>query len=87
MIKFTYALAKSGLAQPQARNTVRSGTESFAASKGVRQEMGRTIVDSVQDLPARFKHHIFSELEMETVAMGGVEPYVPKHLLKKKKKA
>lgn len=98
MIRFRYAIAKSGGDPTQpcnfADNALKvaagaiasgvAGAAGGAASSAAAQPQAN-VFDSFDDLPAGLRPHQFSDAEIETVLMGGAAPYVPKHLQKKKK--
>ncbi|EPY16164.1 hypothetical protein STCU_11510 [Strigomonas culicis] len=79
MIRFKYALQKSGGAASAVKATA------AALGSGTVAAAGSVLLDSEDQLPARFRTHVFSEQEMETIMLGGAAPYVPKHLQKKRK--
>jgi hypothetical protein len=76
-IRFTYAIAKNG-GKPY-------GAPAAAAAAAVASCAAADVFDYYDELPKHLRPHVFEEVEMEIIQMGGAPPYVPKHLQKKKK--
>lgn len=74
-IRFTYAIAKNGGKPHGVAAAVAAASNSAVAN----------VFDFYDELPKHLRPHVFGEVEMETIQMGGAAPYVPKHLQKKKK--
>lgn len=74
-IRFTYAIAKNGGKPHGAAAAVAAASSAAVAN----------VFDFYDELPKHLRPHVFGEVEMETIQMGGAAPYVPKHLQKKKK--
>ncbi|KAH9578742.1 Ribosomal protein S36 [Trypanosoma melophagium] len=72
LIRFTYAMKKSGGAVV--------GSSTVAASPV------KNILETFDELPTKFRPHVFTEEEMELILTGGATPYVPKSLQRKKTK-
>lgn len=83
MIRFRYAIAKRG--GGSAAESVNTSAAVFAQQKGVRNTEDPVVYESFDELPVNLRPKLMTESEMETVLMGGVAPYVPKHLQRKKK--
>ncbi|KAK7195817.1 hypothetical protein NESM_000512800 [Novymonas esmeraldas] len=87
-IRFTYALAKSGARAPAPAAAAAAAASSGGGGGGAAATTAgpvQAILESFDALPKHLRPHVFDEVEMETVLMGGAAPYVPKHLQKKKK--
>ncbi|CAG9580489.1 hypothetical_protein-conserved [Leishmania major strain Friedlin] len=76
-IRFTYALAKS------CGST--AGAGATATPSAAKSAPRQTILASFDELPKHLRPHVFEEIEIEMIHMGGAASYVPKHLQKKKK--
>ncbi|KPA84988.1 hypothetical protein ABB37_01422 [Leptomonas pyrrhocoris] len=71
-IRFTHAIAKNG-------------GKPYAAAAAIVSSAAANVLEYYDELPKHLRPHVFGEVEMETIEMGGAPPYVPKHLQKKKK--